>query len=228
MKTTQRALYKDNTEQVQEGLKVIIWVNAWTNCEQPIVIVWFLLPFQVVEAITEAPLNKFFSTLTTLLPYVVFTVSVLAALIDLIVSKAELAEFNVSCFTLDLVEVIFLTLNFLLHKTTWYKSKTAEEKESFDKKQQVIDNVLAEVLLYPTIICSLVSVATSKPFLPDTFLAINYNGHMVSWPVSMYASCVTSSSLYYCCFGLKGEVLIACGGSCLFPCPEFLQKMRNS
>lgn len=171
---------------------------------------------QVVEAITEAPLNKFFSTLTTLLPYMVFTVSVLASLIDLIVTKAKLAEFNVSCFALDLVEVIFLTLNFLIRKSSWYKNKTDEEKESFDKKQQLIDNVLAEVLLYPTIICSLIGVATDKPFLPDSFLALDYGGHTVRMNVWLAADWLAGWLLIGCLVTQSSPIFFSVLGSTWF------------
>lgn len=132
-----------------------------------------------MNTVTEPALNTFFSRLTTYLPWAVFSVSVIAALVDIFITNAKNAEYSVTCFLLDMIEVAFLTVNFFIRKTGWYKGKTKEQQESFDKRQQIVDNVMAEVLLYPTILCSLFSICVEVPFFPENFLPNEYESHMV-------------------------------------------------
>ena len=73
---------------------------------------------------SEPALNKFFSYLTKGLPYIVFSVSVIAALANIIFASIHNqlnASYDVTCFLLDLVEVIFLSVAIIIKKTPWYK-----------------------------------------------------------------------------------------------------------
>lgn len=68
-------------------------------------------------------------------------------------------------------------------------SKSEDARESFNRRQEVMDNVLAEVLLYPTILCSLIGIAVETPFLPENFSpTIDSNTtdpHLVIWERDM-------------------------------------------
>lgn len=123
----------------------------------------------------------------------VFSVSVVASFINIIYTNANNPEFNITCLILDLVEVIFLTINFLIHKSSWYKRKNKEEKEKFDRRQQIIDNVLAEGLLYPTILCSLFGIAKETPFFPENFVKMDWDGHMVRYFMNLSLFAVAAS-----------------------------------
>ena len=115
---------------------------------------------------TEPPLSRTLSAITTLLPYAVFAISIIATIIGIVADEIENETYNrapnYSCFTLDLIDLTLLTLNALLHRTPWFKKKTETEKEQFQKRQQLIDNILAEALLYPSILCSLIGVTTDR------------------------------------------------------------------
>lgn len=135
---------------------------------------------------TEKPLNKFFGLITTLLPYLVLAVSIIASVVDLIRSEvlktASNREFRFTCFMMDMVDVVLLTLNAFIHRTAWYKKKTEEQQQAFEKRQQLIDNVLAEVLLYPTVLCSLISVTTDRVFEDfENGSKIGYDQHVVCY-----------------------------------------------
>lgn len=119
----------------------------------------------------EPPLSSTLSAITTFLPYTVFAVSIIAGVIGIVGDEIQKQAFNrgpdYSCFLLDLIDLVLLTCNALLHKMAWFKKKTKEQQEKFEKRQQLIDNVLAEVLLYPSIICSIITVTTDRPWEYD-------------------------------------------------------------
>ncbi|XP_067930790.1 uncharacterized protein [Watersipora subatra] len=141
VKKSQRAMYKENTEQVQEGIKV-------------------------VETLTEPVLSKPLSLITTMLPYVIFAVSLIVSVIGIVGDEVQKISYNrgtdYSCFTLDIIDLALLTCNAFLHRTPWFRGKSDEEKERLQKRQQLVDNVLAEILLYPSIMCSLIGVTTDR------------------------------------------------------------------
>lgn len=61
-----------------------------------------------------------------------------------------------------------------------YKGKTEDARVDFDKKKQIADNILTEVVLYPTILCSVIGIATSTPFFPENIVKMDHEGHIVS------------------------------------------------
>lgn len=74
-------------------------------------------------------MNKFFEALTRWLPYIVFGISVLASITDLIVSEVQNARgteefvnrgFGYGCFMLDIIDLTLLSLNALLPRSKWY------------------------------------------------------------------------------------------------------------
>ena len=62
------------------------------------------------------------------------------------------------------------------------KAKDPAWLEKFERRQQLIDNILAELLLYPTILCSLAGVASDRVWgsLSDPNEVIDYDEHVVS------------------------------------------------
>ena len=78
---------------------------------------------QTVETLTEPALNKFFSVLTTMIPYLVFAISVVLSIVDLIRSEvrgeAHNRGFGYGCFMFDLIDVTLLTMNFLIPRSKW-------------------------------------------------------------------------------------------------------------
>ena len=128
----------------------------------------------------DAPLNKFFSVLTTLLLYILLIISTVTTIIDVAVSPTSLLNLNVACLVLYLLELIVLTLNFAVPKTSWYTRKTTDEKKVLTKRRQMIDNFMVEMLLYPVVICSTISLATRRPFSPETLTAADSESQMVS------------------------------------------------
>ena len=82
-----------------------------------------LICLQTVETLTEPALNKFFSILTTMIPYLVFAISVVLGIVGLIraevLGEAHNRGSDYGCFMFDLIDVTLLTINFLIPRTKW-------------------------------------------------------------------------------------------------------------
>lgn len=133
---------------------------------------------QVLETILEAPLSRVSSVLTTLVLLILLLVSTAATLAEIAITNAEFPEFNVTCSLIYIIGIFVILFTFL-RKTDWYRKRTAKERMVTMKRYQLSDNVIAEIILYPAIVCSLMRTITRGSFSLNIFTNLDYTNQMV-------------------------------------------------
>ncbi len=112
----------------------------------------------IVNNVTKVPLSKFWHTFTQVFFAGVFIANVIVAILD-IVFGPQFLTYKIPTLFVGVIENIILFGMWAYLKST----KKEDDKQSI-KQQQYIENIVHELLLYPSIIVSVLGVATEQMY----------------------------------------------------------------
>ncbi len=116
----------------------------------------------VVDNVTQTPLSEFWHTFTQIFFNLVFFTNVVVAFVDVGLYPVYLT-YKIPTLILGILENIILFLMW-----AYIKARKKEEDQQSSKHQQYVENIVHEMLLYPSIIVSVLGVASDKMYSGST------------------------------------------------------------
>ena len=131
---------------------------------------------RLLATVSKVPLGKLFRKLVDLFAIGVFLANVIVQAIDLIGSiqdnQTSSLPYKASALVVGVLENIILIILFLVNR----KRRKEGSDPNAEKKNQYIQNIIHELLLYPLIVYNIVGLATEQSWTAFTSLIVPEKG----------------------------------------------------
>ena len=127
--------------------------------------------------LSDKPLGNCPSECSDFLLYILFAISFMSSFISILANELKgegyNRNFDIICFVFPLIDLTIIIIDLRIPHSSCYKNLNEKEKELFSKRKYFIDSFIAELLLYPVTVCSVISTASGRIWEKDLDTALN-------------------------------------------------------